>query len=218
MPKPKYKAVIFDFDDTLVETRLIKWAHHKAVAKKFYNIDLAEETFLKHYGKPFNTLIKELYRDSDTLENMIAANKSIRNDFLKKVYPESVYVVNTLLDKGIKVGLLSSTNKNFIMEDLARQGFPVERFAIIQGPEDTSVHKPDPNVFLPSLEKFAQEGIKKREIVYVGDSLMDLEAAHGAGLDFIAVTTGLYSKNDFKKHGAKIIVKNIKEVIKFLIN
>ena len=29
---------------------------------------------------------------------------------------------------------------------------------------------------------------------------------------FIAVTTGLYSKKDFEKNGAKIIIKDIREV------
>jgi len=217
MPKCKYKAVIFDFDDTLVETRLIKWEHHKTVAKKFYNIDLSEEVLREHWGKPFHLLLPELYQRSDTYENMLIANTSVRSDFLKKVYPGSVNVVTTLLDYGLKVGLLSAANQKFVIEDLKRLNFPLECFSAIQGPEDTSVHKPDPNVFLPILNKFKKEGIKKEKIVYIGDSLMDLEAAYGAGIDFIAITTGLYSKEDFKKHGAKIIVKNIKEVIKKVI-
>jgi phosphoglycolate phosphatase-like HAD superfamily hydrolase len=42
----KYRAVLFDLDDTLLKTSTIKWAHHKAVAKRFYNIDLTDEFFL----------------------------------------------------------------------------------------------------------------------------------------------------------------------------
>ena len=217
MPQPKYKAGIFDFDDTLVETRLIKWAHHKAVAKKFYNIDLQEETLFKHWGKPFPILLQELYQNSDTLENMIKANTSVRSDFRKKVYPGSVNAVTKLLDNGIKIGLLSAAASQFIIEDLKKLNFPLDRFSVIQGPNDTSVHKPDPQVFSPLLDKFGKEGMKKEEIVYVGDSLMDLQAAHGAGIDFIAVTTGLYSEADFKKHGAKVILKDIREIVKKII-
>lgn len=212
MPKPKYKAVIFDFDDTLVKNRLIKYQHHKTVAKKFYNINLTEETFLKHYGKALNTLIRELYQDSDTLENMIAANVSIRNDFLKKAYSESVNVVTALLDHGIKVGVLSATNKNFIVDDLARLSFPVDRMSVIQGADETEVHKPDPGVFLPLLKKLKKAGITKKDIVYVGDSLNDLQAATRAGINFIAITTGLYSEEDFKAKGAKVIIKDITEL------
>ncbi len=210
------KAVIFDFDDTLVETRAIKFEHHKAVAKKFYNIDLTEETFLKHYGQPFNTIIKAFYQDADTLENMIQANVSTREQFLKKLYPGSLDTVNTILDRGIKVGVLSATNTNFILDDFERFSFPINRFSMIQGPDETPVHKPDPAVFLPLLEKLGKEGIKKEETVYVGDSLLDLQAAHGAGIDFIAVTTGLYSEEDFKKNGAKIVVGEISEILKHI--
>ena len=210
--KSKYKAVIFDYDDTLVETRAIKWAHHRAVAKEFYHIDLSDEVLLKHWGKPLYVLIAELYQYSDTLENMIKANLSIRDKFLKKVYTGSVKAITELVDRGVKVGILSATTNEFLLDDLIRHGFPVSNFSIIQGSDKTMVHKPDPKVFIPLLKKFKKEGIKKEEIIYVGDSLDDLQAAHGAGIGFIAVTTGLYSKEDFKKNGAKVIIKDIKEL------
>lgn len=217
MTKAKYKAVIFDFDDTLVETHVIKWEHHKTVAKKFYNIDLTEEVILKHWGKPLHILIPELYQHSDTYENMISAYVSIKNDFLKSIFNGSIETITTLLDHGIKVGLLSATNKDFLLDDLARFNFPINRLTVIQAAEDTSVHKPHPDVFLPLLNKLKEEGITNKDIVYVGDSIDDLQAAHGAGIDFIAVTTGLYSREDFKAEGVKMIVKYIKETTKFLI-
>jgi HAD superfamily hydrolase (TIGR01549 family) len=184
------------------------------VAKKFYNIDLKDEKLFEHWGKPLNTLVSELYENSDTLENMIKAYSSTREDFRKVVYEGSVEAVTRLLDNGVKVGVLSAANREFVVDDLDRLKFPTERFTVIQGPEDTAVHKPDPDVFLPLLETFKKEGIKQKDMVYVGDSVIDLQAAHGAGLDFIAVTTGLYREEDFKKLGAKIIIRNITELTK----
>ncbi len=206
------KAVIFDYDDTLVETRLIKYEHHKAVAKKFYNIDVTEETFLEHYGKAFNTLLKELYRGADTLENMKENYASVRDKYLKKVYPDSIEAINKILDDGFEIGILSATNKEFILNDLERYGFPVEKISFIQGAEETPVHKPDPRVFDPTLEQLTKEGIKSHEIVYIGDAMRDLIAAHGAGLHFIAVTTGVESKEDFEKAGAKYVISSLSEL------
>ena len=218
MPKPKYKAVIFDFDDTLVESRAQKWAQHKHVAKKFYNIDLTDETLLKHWGKSLDVLISEVYEHSDTLENMYRAVTSTRYDFPKKAYTESVSVIKNLLNRNIKVGVLSSVTKKYLLEDLVSFGFPVDEFFVVQSATETSVHKPNPEVFTPLLEKLNEAGIKKEEIIYVGDSLLDLQAAHGAEIDFIAVTTGLYSYKDFKEKGVKTIIKDIEEVTKFLID
>src|SRR3989344_1811939 len=217
MHKLRYKAVIFDFDDTLVETRKHKWAHHTFVAKKFYNIDLTEETLLQHWGKPLDVLITELYQSSDTLEKMYEALISVRNDFLKQPYEGSAEMIQELINHGIKIAVLSATNKKYLVEDLIRLDFPVEQISVIQGADETKVHKPDPNVLLPILNKFAGEGISKKDIVKIGDSVIDLKTAKAAKIHFIAVTTGLYSKEDFKKKGAKIVVQDIREITKFLI-
>ncbi len=80
----KYKAVIFDFDDTLVESRAVKWAQHKTVAKKFYNIELSDEDMRTHWGKPFTELVSVLYKNSDTFENTHETIRSTRDEFRKK--------------------------------------------------------------------------------------------------------------------------------------
>lgn len=209
----KYKAVIFDFDDTLVESRAMKWAQHKHVAKKFYDIDLTDDILYKHWGKALHILIAELYQNRDTSENLFSALRSTEDDFLKKIYDGSIDTVEKLYNQGLKIGILSSTNNEFLLRSLNRLNFPVGSFILIQGSDDSTVHKPDPLVFLPALEKLKNYEIEKRDIVYIGDSLDDLEAATGAGVDFIAVTTGLYTHDDFQKKGAKIIIKNIREVL-----
>lgn len=217
MTGPKYKAVIFDFDDTLVESRAQKWAQHKHVAKKFFNIDLTEEEILKHWGKPIHTMAPELYQNKDVWENIYPILTSTRGDFHKKIYEGSTPVINKILKKGLSVGILSSATSREIKVDLERLNLPVDKFSFVQGVEDTLVHKPDPGVFLPALEQLSKEGINKEEIVYVGDSLFDLESAKGAGIDFIAVTTGLYSMENFRKAGANVIIENIKEVLKEIL-
>ena len=218
MAKSKYKAVIFDFDDTLVESRTTIWKLHKHVAKKFYDIDLKDEKISLHWGKPFPVLISELYENSDTVENLIKANRSQYNgSFFKKEYKGAKKIIYTLLDSDIKVGILSSAIRAHIIEDFSRLKFPTNDLFLIQSAEDTLVHKPNPRVFSPILKKLKKEGIKKNDIIYVGDSLDDLQAAHGAGIDFIAVTTGLYTKKDFQKNGAKVIIKDIKGVIRNIL-
>ena len=172
---------------------------------------------MQHWGKPLDVLITELYQSSDTLEKMYEALISVRNNFLKQPYEGSAEMVQELIKHGIKIAVLSATNKKYLVEDLIRLDFPVEQISVIQGADETKVHKPDPNVLLPILNKFAEEGISKKDIVKIGDSVIDLKTAKVAGIDFIAVTTGLYSKEDFKKKGAKIVVQDIREITKFLI-
>ena len=209
----KYKAVIFDFDDTLVESRVSKWAHHKHVAKNFYNIELSDEDIRKHWGRPFDVLVAELYQNSDTLENMHKAIISVKKDFPKYPYKEAISTVQKLLDQNIKTGVVSATTTMFLIEDLTHLGFPVDSFSIIQGADKTKVHKPEAGVFLPLIEQMEKEGINKEDIVYIGDSLDDFKASTGAGLNFIALTTGLYSYEDFKNEGAETVMNSIEEIL-----
>lgn len=213
----KYKIVIFDFDDTLMESRQVIWDLHKHVAKKFYDINLKDEDILKHWGKPQDVVIRELYQYKDTDENMIKAILSERKNFSRIPYKESVNTIRKIQNNNIKVGILSAGTKRYLVEELINLGFQVEEFSIIQGSDETEFHKPDPKVFLPIIQKLEKEGINKNEIVYVGDSVDDYLAATGAGLDFIGVTTGLYSEKDFKERGVKTIINEIEEVVEKVI-
>jgi len=213
MSKPKYKAVIFDFDDTLVESRAQKWAQHIHIAKKFFDIDLTEEIIRKHWGKPIHVLAREIYQNKDSWENIHLILRGTRRNFPKKMYEKALDTVEKILDSGIKVGILSAATTLDVEDDLIRFDFPINRFTIIQGAEKTVVHKPDPDVFSPVFEELRKEGVEKNDIVYVGDSLDDFKGAKEAGIDFIAVTTGLYSQDDFKKNGAEVIITNINELL-----
>ena len=212
----KYKAVIFDFDDTLVESRPLKWAQHKAVAKKFYNIDLTDEELRSYWGKPFHLAVMELYKNVDTFENIHKAVISEKENFLKGEYIGAVALLNELISLGVCVGIVSATMRLHIFEELKRLNFPIDGIQVVQGSDETVFHKPDGQVFAPILEKLAEKGIEKKDIVYVGDSMDDFRAAKSAGIHFVAVTTGLYSREEFKSNGATAIAKNIQDVAQYL--
>lgn len=46
--RSRYKAVIFDIDDTLLMTREPKWQQHIYVAKHYYDTDVSESDLLRH--------------------------------------------------------------------------------------------------------------------------------------------------------------------------
>ncbi len=89
MSPPKCKAIIFDLDDTLLKTAVIKWRHHKAVAHQFYGIELTDEKLGEHWGKPFDTMIGILYDNADTVDNMRSANRSIEAEYPKEIQEDT---------------------------------------------------------------------------------------------------------------------------------
>ena len=65
------KAVIFDFDDTLVQTKPVRYGTMKEVGKTFYNQDITDQEIDKYWGRSFPELIKALIHNDDSAETMI---------------------------------------------------------------------------------------------------------------------------------------------------
>jgi HAD superfamily hydrolase (TIGR01549 family) len=202
----RYKAVLFDLDDTLLQTSKIKWAHHKAVAKQFYNIDLTDDVIKKHWGMPLEPMMAIFYQNADTAENMLKANLSLEHQFPKQLLVGADVVVRNLLAHHIEVGVITSTIHRLAKRDLERYSFPVEEFLLLQGSDDEPAHKPDPHVFDLALSLLDAKGISPDQTLYVGDALMDYYAARDAGMGFLGVTTGLITQQEFEAEGARTVL------------
>lgn len=191
------RCVLFDMDDTLVVTRQVKWQQHKYVAKHAYGIDLTDEKLAQHWGEPFAQMLGHLYENSASTEDMIAEYRKLHGRFPKLEQPGAVALTKRLLARGAVVGVVTSMLGEVSRPDLVRLGFPIDQFLTVQGSDDCEFAKPDPRVFTPIIDRLAAMGISEDQTVYVGDALIDQEAAEGAGIGFIGVSTGLAKPSAF---------------------
>lgn len=199
-------------DDTLLKTWEVKWANHRFIAKKYYNIDITDQMLREHWGKPFPLLLEALFGMPEPFEEMIKRFELHEPEFLKQAYTPAVEALTILQDEGVVLGVVTAMMTNAAEQDMRRE-FPSITFATIQGADHTLVHKPDPLVFEPALRRLEQLGISdKKNILYVGDGLHDLHAARGAGLDFVAVTTGLTDKDSFVQAGASRVLTSLTDL------
>jgi phosphoglycolate phosphatase len=210
--KSKVKAILFDYDDTLVKTKESVWGAHKIAAKKFYDLDLTEEIMAVHWGKPYPTMLVDMYNHLDPYEKLHQNYMSVRRDYPMKIYEESIGVVNQLLPL-YQIGIVTAATAELIMVDLELLHFPYHELTFIQTADDTPVHKPDPKVFEPALKKLKDKTIKPEEVLYVGDDLRDYYAATGAGIQFVGIARK--ADNPFKEVKANII-KNLTELLNLI--
>jgi len=180
------KAIIFDYDETLVQTLDARIQAYIQLAKQEYHFDLKEEAIRKAFGLPYEVFIKTLFSEVDSVENIIGNYQKITPNFPNKAYPQAVETVNKLLTKYL-VGIISGSRRKMMIEDLHKLQFLVDKFFYIQSGEDTAVHKPDPKVFDPLIQKLKTLAIKPKEALYVGDDLRDREASTKAGMQYIAI-------------------------------
>lgn len=211
----KYKAILFDLDDTLLKTYPVKWEQHKAAAKRFYNKTLSDETIRQHWGKPTRDLVRAYYNADDTTESKVANYRSLDGEFLKGVHGDSLKVLRHLSQHKIFTGLVTNATRETMLADLARLGVALDFFDLIQTFDDTHTYKPDPKVFEVMLQSLASNGISDH-ILYVGDDITDYHAASTAGIDFIGVTTGVRTKEDFEREGVETVVSTLSELPKLL--
>lgn len=196
------KAVLFDFDDTLVATKGAKSAQHKLVAKEYYGKELTDDEIWRHWGKPLPELVCILY-GTNNAEEALANNNSCHEDFPKRLFKETVPLLRQINSQGKPIGIVTATTRFSFEYDLNSLGIPSELIGYTQTAEDTLFHKPDPRVFEPALKWLSDQQIAAREALYVGDGLHDMTAALDAGLNFIGVETGLVKANQFFEYGVR---------------
>ncbi len=205
------KAVLFDFDDTLVATIQAKWAQHKRVALEFYGITLTDEKIAKHWGEPFPVIVSNLY-ETDDAEQAIVNNWTCHDEYPKDIFPGTVPTLRHLRVAGKLMGIITATTIASLSHDLVRTAFPRVFIDYVQTCDDTPHHKPDPRVFKPTLAWLHGVHISPEEVTYVGDGLLDMKAATGAGFNFVGVETGLTTAEQFSEAGA-VSVPGIADLI-----
>ena len=193
------KLFIFDHDDTLVETIRPKWAQHMYITKEFYSRDLTEAEIKEHWGKPFTTLLRYLYK-TDHIDIAMSYNIATRDMFPKKLFQGTLDTLRALKEKGKKLAILTSTTKASLTNDFELLGIDSDLFEFIQTEDDTEYHKPHPRVMDPIKKWIEKNGIDIQETVFIGDDMRDLNTAKNTGVQFIGVTTGMTTPADFKKH------------------
>ena len=90
-----------------------------------------------------------------------------------------------------------------------------EYFVEVLGGSERFPHKPEPGSALYLAEKM---GIAPCEILYIGDSDVDMKTAVNAGMFPLGVTWGYRPENVLIETGAKKTVQNPHEILDFVLN
>lgn len=189
-----YKVILFDLDDTLYLERDYVYSGYKVVAdfiEKKYNL-LSKKTYpkmielsKKSYNNVFNRLF-DFYNVKIENEEINEIIGTYKNHFPNiKLCEDSKKVVDELLKKGIKLGLI--TDGDSIQQRNKIEALKIERYfeKIIITDElglNRKYWKPNKKSFEIMINFFKED---PKEILYVGDNLnKDSFGASEVGIDF----------------------------------
>ena len=103
------------------------------------------------------------------------------------VLPGVLEYVSQARDLGLKVGLASSSSRDWVLGHLASRGL-LGHFDVIRCADDVSRVKPDPELYLRAV---ADLGAVPDQALAIEDSPNGVTAAKGAGLYCVAVPNGM---------------------------
>jgi phosphoglycolate phosphatase len=209
------QAVIFDFDYTLADS--------SRGAVDCINFALAEmrltEVSAEAACRTIGLSLKETFlrlagpqppgRSDEFLALFKKRADEVMTD-LTVLYAEVPAIIQTLREKGIKLGIVSTKFRYRIEEILERENL-LQHFQIIIGGEDVEAHKPHPQGLIKALEHLR---CAPSSIAYVGDSVADAEVAQRASAPFIAVLSGVTPREDFSSYQVLEILDNLSELPK----
>ena len=189
------KAVMFDFDGTLVDTMGGFADIASAVIHRRYGMDqaFARTEYLRTSGLPFRQQLEVVFpadpRNDDASAEFEATK--IAGFFAQRFDDDVKATIGGLQDKGLKC-IVSSNNFQELIDAFVRRETDV-RFDMVLGARPNFFKGPDH--FRHVRQTLGLEGF---ELVLVGDSLKDGEKARDAGIRFVA-RLGTFSHADFER-------------------
>ena len=211
----KYKVIMFDLDGTSLNTDLYCVMNHAHMFLKYaperlpslselvyFSGPSLEETFSKYLGEfDFKELKKE-YVDWSK-DHTIS---------LSSVYNGEREVLDNIVSHGYKLGIVTNRDQE-TSEELLEAFDLAKYFDVVYGREKCEASKPDPRGLLKAIEEMK---VNKDEVIYIGDSNIDISTARNAGVDSILVTWSL--KKDLDKTLSNYNVSSYEEIERMFID
>lgn len=213
----KYKLAIFDLDGTILNTlddlvdsvnyALDKYGYPKRTPKEIR----------KFLGNGSRNLImlsapKDISDDKfELLHQTFSDHYKINCSNKTAPYDKIKDVICTLRDNGIITAVISN-KPDYGVQTLCKTHFQ-GLFDFVSGEKPDIPKKPQPDSVDAVINLF---GIDKSNVVYIGDSEVDVMTARNANIDCICVTWGFRDKEVFEELKSDMIANQAEDILKYI--
>lgn len=208
-----YRLVIFDLDGTILNTLEDLLQSCNYVLSKYSLEKVTLEDVRKNIGWGIRHLIYEVSKHSEYTDQMFEEYKDFYsnhfNDFTHP-YEGINTVIDYCLDNNIRIGVYTNKVEN-IARDLCDYHFK-DKFEFVYGNLENRVRKPEPSFLNEVLNDL---GINKSEVLYIGDSEVDIKTALNVGIDGLFLSYGYRPEEELLRYSDRII-DNALEIIEYL--
>lgn len=191
------RGVAFDLDGTLIDSSL---GLSQAIDKALYAMELpaaGEERVITWIGNGADILIQRalvwaLKDQQPSLGQLTMARKLFDRFYAETVeegsflFPGVMATLSALKEKGLLLGVVTNKPTPFVMPLLESFGI-AQDFQVIIGGDDVKQKKPHPEALFSTMNAMK---LSADELLFVGDSRNDIQAAQAAGCLSVGLTYG----------------------------
>lgn len=208
------KAILFDLDGTLLNTLDdIKNSVNYMLKKHGFKERTLDE-IRSFVGDGAKQMIERSIGFTEPKEQVLEclstyeAHYEIHKADLTKPYDGVYDLLNQLKEKNIRLAVVS--NKPMPQVIPLIEGLFPGYFEVILGETSELKRKPSPEMLFYAIEAL---NLSKKDVLFVGDSDVDMQTAINANVDAIAVLWGFRDETVLKKYQPKYIVNHPKEIL-----
>lgn len=209
-----YKVYLFDFDYTLADSSRGILLCFRQVLDRHGYADVTDEAIRRTIGKTLEesfsilTGVTEAGRLADFRRQYVRAADNLMT-VNTRLFPETCRVLDALKAGGSQVGIIS-TKYRYRIRELLDMYLPFDFMDVIIGGEDVVEAKPSPEGVWLAMKRL---GVKREEVLYIGDSTVDAETAQAAGVDFAGITHGVTTAEELAAYPHRQIMKTLDELL-----
>lgn len=205
-----FRALLFDFDGTLLDTNELIEQTFLGVLDKFFPGRYKAEDVIHFNGPPLSETFSAIAPNQ--IDELIAAYRELNlelHDELVKEYDGVRETIRILKSRGHKLAIVSTKRRPTIERGLAIMGLRQE-FDLIIGLDDVTHAKPHPEPVQLALEKL---GVQPEEALMIGDNSHDIEGGKNAGVRTAGVAWSAKGEAFLAKFGPDYMLTHISDLL-----
>jgi len=209
--KKRIHGVIFDLDGTLIEAYEAIYIGLKEAFQHFGREIFPLSDLKKYLKVDLEATLNQFFSSEEVLKGVPIMRRKYEEVYLDKTHflDGAKEVLKILHSKGILMGVASNKFGRFSRGALRHLGVS-DYFKSVIGAGDVPRNKPFPDMIHAALREMR---LPPEEVVFVGDTLTDIDTGKQASVDVYALPTGFHSKMELSQGKPKRILKNLKELM-----
>ena len=208
----RFRAVLFDWDGTLVDSAAKSYRCYVEVFA-VYGIDYDRDTFARTYSPDWYRTYADVGLPREAWTEADARWLDRYETEPSLLLPGACEALERLAARGIVQGLVSSGDPGRVRREIVTLGLAPFFATVVCGGE-TERRKPDPQPLLVALERL---GVAPTQAAYVGDSPEDVMMANAAGAFAVGIPGGFPNRRALEASGPQVFSPDLESAVSTLL-